>query len=255
MNAAYLQNRRENLWRAYSNRRFTVLLVILLGLLAGPSVLLNLGHSTAWFDLTVFLLMLAAILSLCFERHQRLLAVLLGIPTIALSLMGHLLSGVASNWALLLAQLCQVAFFLAAAVLVVKSLFITSQQSFDCALGAVCGYLFLGLGWAVSYSVIESFQPGSFALGESVADFGNRPQRLPQELIYYSFVTLTTMGYGDVRPISPPARTLAWMEAVAGQFYLAVIVTGLVSMIVARTGHSHSMPAAFDGNDAGSAQN
>jgi hypothetical protein len=47
-------------------------------------------------------------------------------------------------------------------------------------------------------------------------------------LTYYSFVTLTTVGYGDISPVSPATRTLAWVEAVTGQFYLAVIVAGLV---------------------------
>jgi hypothetical protein len=66
--------------RAYSERRFGVLLVILVVLLAGPPVLLGFGLSAAWFDGLMALLMVAAILSLCFERHQRLFALLLGIP-------------------------------------------------------------------------------------------------------------------------------------------------------------------------------
>ena len=53
-------------------------------------------------------------------------------------------------------------------------------------------------------------------------------------LTYYSFVTLTTVGYGDVTPVSPATRTLAWMEAITGQFYLALIVAGLVSVLAAR---------------------
>ena len=57
---------------------------------------------------------------------------------------------------------------------------------------------------------------------------------LPHVLTYYSFVTLTTVGYGDISPVSPAARTLAWMEAVTGQFYLAVIVAGLVSLLAAK---------------------
>ena len=53
--------------------------------------------------------------------------------------------------------------------------------------------------------------------------------------MYYSFVTLATVGYGDVTPLSPTTRTFAWIEAIAGQFYLAIIVAGLVSMLVAKT--------------------
>lgn len=73
-------------WRQlYSERRFAILLVILVILLAGPPVLLGFGLSAGWFDGLMSLLMLAAILSLCFERRQRLFALLLGIPTILFS--------------------------------------------------------------------------------------------------------------------------------------------------------------------------
>ena len=52
------------------------------------------------------------------------------------------------------------------------------------------------------------------------------------DLSYYSFITLATVGYGDVTPITPLARTLAWMEAITGQFYLAILVAGLVGFKV-----------------------
>src|SRR5262249_39145117 len=145
-------------------------------------------------------------------------------------------SGVISESALMLAQIFEIAFFLGAAVLIVKSLFNMDQVHFDSILGAVCGYLFLGLGWAVCYSLIETFHPGSFELGGSVAKLADRPRLLPHLLISSTLLPLTTVGYGDVNPFSPPARTFAWMEAIAGQFYLAVIVASLVSLIVANKG-------------------
>jgi hypothetical protein len=221
-------------WRLYSQHRFAMLLVILIGLLAGPSMLEILGRDARWYDLLMSLLMLAAILSLCFETYERLFALLLGIPTIAFVLLGHALTGAASSSFQLLAQVCEITFFLAAAAIIVRSLFSRNEVSFDSILGAVCGYLFLGLAWAVGYSIIEHFHPGSFKFGESVADFGDQTPLLPQLLVYYSFVTLSTVGYGDITPVSPPARTFAWMEAITGQFYVAVIVAGLVSLIVAK---------------------
>ena len=76
-------------WRQmYSERRFGILLVFLVVLLAGPPVLLGFGLSAGWFDGLMSLLMLATIFSLCYERHQRLLALVLGIPTILFSLGG-----------------------------------------------------------------------------------------------------------------------------------------------------------------------
>jgi hypothetical protein len=98
----------------------------------------------------------------------------------------------------------------------------------------VCGYLFLGLAWAVLYVLIEEFRPGSFEISPKLVTGGEVVRPLPNVLTYFSFVTLTTVGYGDISPVSPATRTLAWMEAVTGQFYLAVIVAGLVSVLVAK---------------------
>src|SRR6516162_5993143 len=149
-------------WRqAYGERRFGVLLVLLAALLAGPPVLLGFGLSAAWFDGLMALLLVATLLSLCFERHQRLFALLLGVPTVLLSVGGHALPGQASAPVLLAGHLCEVLFLFGASVLIVKSLFSARPLTFDSILGAVCGYLFLGLGWAVLYSMIEGFRPGS----------------------------------------------------------------------------------------------
>src|SRR5262245_17818964 len=229
------QRTQEGGWRqAYSERRFGVLLVILVVLLAGPPVLLGFGLSEAWFDGLMALLLLAAILSLCFERRQRLFALLLGIPTVLLSLGGHALPGGASVPVLFAGHLCEGLFLFGASVLIVRSLFSAPTLTFDSILGAVCGYLFLGLGWAVLYSMIEGFRPGSFEISPKLVTGGEPARPLPHVLTYYSFVTLTTVGYGDISPVSPATRTLAWIEAITGQFYLAVIVAGLVSVLAAK---------------------
>ena len=212
------QKAQEGGWRrAYGERRFGALLVILAALLAGPPVLLGFGLSAAWFDGLLALLMVAAILSLCFERHQRLFALLLGIPTVLLSLGGHTLPGEASAPVLLAGHLCEVLFLFGASVLIVMSLFSAPALTFDSILGAVCGYLFLGLGWAVLYALVEGFRPGSFAISPKLVAGGEVARPLPHVLTYFSFVTLTTVGYGDISPVSPAARTLACVEAVTGQ--------------------------------------
>jgi voltage-gated potassium channel len=94
-------------------------------------------------------------------------------------------------------------------------------------LGAVCVYLLLGVIWALSYSMIELTMPGSFSGFEAWSDRG-----FDSEWIYFSFVTMTTLGYGDVLPISATARALAYLQAVFGQFYIAVLVAGLVSAYI-----------------------
>lgn len=77
-------------WRQVcGERRFGILLVTLIVLLAGSPVLLEVGLSPGWFDGLMSLVMLAAILSLCFDRRQRMFALLLGIPTIFFCLGGY----------------------------------------------------------------------------------------------------------------------------------------------------------------------
>ena len=97
--------------------------------------------------------------------------------------------------------------------------------------GAVAAYLLLGLIWAMIYSAIETLQPGSFSLGTSGGEVHHW-----DDLLYYSFVTLTTLGYGDVLPLSPRVRSLAILEAITGVFYVAILVARLVSLHIQQGG-------------------
>ena len=97
--------------------------------------------------------------------------------------------------------------------------------------GAIAVYLLLGLTCAFGYSLIELLEPGSFNLPPAAAADGARMG----DFIYFSFVTLTSLGYGDVQPASSSARTLAILEALAGQLYLAILVARLVALQIAHS--------------------
>jgi hypothetical protein len=88
--------------------------------------------------------------------------------------------------------------------------------------GAIAVYLLLGFTWAHAYELVELWHPGAFA--GAVDGTGSLP------LTYYSFVTLTTMGYGDIMPVHPLARALAVLEALTGQLYLTIMLARLVSL-------------------------
>jgi hypothetical protein len=226
-------------------QRFSILLGVLGILLAGPPIVVGFGMSALWFDGVMSVLMLAAIVSLCFEPQQKFFALLLGIPSILFSMGGHLLPGALTDRTLFFGHLCVVLFLFGSAALIAKSLFSTRTISLDSIMGALCGYLFLGLGWAVAYSMIESLRPGSFEISRSIAPQLETARPLSDVLMYYSFVTLTTLGYGDVLAVTPATRTCSWIEATTGQFYLAVIVAGVVTLLVAR----NSTPSVGDERD------
>jgi len=97
-------------------------------------------------------------------------------------------------------------------------------------LGAVAVYLLIGLAWASAYELLHFVRPGAF--GSALA-----AEPAPQTWIYYSFVTLTTMGYGDITPVHPVARSLAIAEALIGQLYLAITLARLVSLRESASDH------------------
>ena len=95
--------------------------------------------------------------------------------------------------------------------------------------GAVAAYLLLGLVWGYAYQLVAALAPGAFA--NAVATPGQ-----DHNLIYFSFVTLTTVGYGDVTPVHPAARSLALMEALTGQLYPAILLARLVTLYTQEEG-------------------
>jgi hypothetical protein len=88
--------------------------------------------------------------------------------------------------------------------------------------GAIAVYVLLGLTWSQAYSLVALWRPGAF-VGADGPD-------APAPWVYFSFVTLTTLGYGDITPVHPVARSLAILEALTGQMYPAILLARLVSL-------------------------
>ncbi len=101
--------------------------------------------------------------------------------------------------------------------------------------GAVCAYLLMGVLFANIYGFIALVDHDAFAFSEPMqAHVGNASeQQLHGALTYFSFVTMTTLGYGDIAPVSSAARSFAWVQAVIGQLYLAVVIAALVGSHIA----------------------
>jgi Ion channel len=96
--------------------------------------------------------------------------------------------------------------------------------------GAILIYLLLGSMWALLYQVVALTIPQAFRLPEELA--GEDPDALQRLMTYFSFITLTTTGYGDISPVHPVARTLAMLEGLVGQLYPAITLARLVSLAV-----------------------
>ena len=97
-------------------------------------------------------------------------------------------------------------------------------------IGAICIYLLMGLIWALMYLFIAQAIPGAFNGVEQLVWYDNFA-----DVAYYSYVTLTTLGYGDISPVAPIARFLVYMEAVVGVFYMAVLVASLIGVSISES--------------------
>lgn len=103
------------------------------------------------------------------------------------------------------------------------TLFDAKASQVDRIVAGICGYIILGFFWSSFYGMMESFIPGS------LLDGGEAIDAKQGSIFYFSFVTLTTLGYGDVLPAHPVTRTAASLQSLAGSLYLAVFVAALVS--------------------------
>ncbi len=106
----------------------------------------------------------------------------------------------------------------------------------DTIYGGICVYLLLGYLWSDLYAITELFSPGSFSFSAGELTLVS----MKGELNYFSFVTLATLGYGEITPVSALARTLAILEAVIGQMFVAVFIARLVGFHFIASGKSRS---------------
>jgi voltage-gated potassium channel Kch len=128
-------------------------------------------------------------------------------------------------------------FMMSAAIAMLCYVLGKKRVTFDTISAALCVYLFFGLTWSVAYSVLEFLEPGSFLYqGQPIPPATEGTVNSAQDTMqwaYYSYITLTTLGYGDIVPATPKGRGLAVLEAVVGQLYLTVLVARLVGLHIA----------------------
>ena len=100
--------------------------------------------------------------------------------------------------------------------------------TFDTVAGAACAYFLLGLVWGDLFLLVERWRPGSFAIPTGWLVGPGRDLRAA--LMYFSFSTLTTLGYGDIHPTDPAAGGLCAAEALIGQLYVAIMIARMVGL-------------------------
>lgn len=118
-------------------------------------------------------------------------------------------------------------------ILILIDLFREEKISVEQVRGAICVYLLMGGVGAGLYGFLDVLEPDSFSFANPLQSFFSQSRPDQGTFLYLSFVTLTSLGYGDITPLSRAARTLCWLQAAFGQIFLAVLVARLVGLQVA----------------------
>jgi hypothetical protein len=228
-------------------RKHTVLLVVALlaealqPMAQGPVL-------SALFDSLVALLMFVVFLVVFEGKRAGTIGLWIGIPALATNWLHYILPPEALLPSELAHHALMCAFFFFAAVTILRTIFKRRDVNGDAVVGAVCGYILAGAAFGNLYTSIELIHPGSFNINSAIASQLNNWHARRFLFGYFSLVTLTSMGYGDITPVAPMAATLTWIEAVFGQFYIAVVVAQLVGMrILPRSPETPVPPAKESG--------
>jgi hypothetical protein len=221
--------------RFYSAGKFTILLAAVL-LLSGLRLAASGdGSEELLLDVFAVIVVFAGVLALCVDGRHRLAALILGSPAILLTLVSHAFPGEVAATVHLLGRISVTIFSVFIVASLIRAVITARAVSWETISAALVGYVMLAIGWTQVYRVLELKQPGSFAVANSAVDQLDDVAQRQAILEYFSFATISTLGYGDISPVSRPARSLACLEAICGQLYLAVLVAGLVGMRGTRT--------------------
>jgi hypothetical protein len=215
-------------WRVFrrfweTDRGLSIFLFLLLALIfvvPASGLTGQLGRTV--IDVVFTLLMLTGVAAL--SRQKTATAVVSGVAVagIAIRWIGEAVPSPSMELAVALSAVASLATL---AYVVLARVFRAGPVNRHRIMGAIAVYLLLGLAWGEAFYALALMEPGSFSLAPS-ATLNSR------DLMYFSFVTLTTVGYGDITAISPVARSLAILEALTGQLYPAILLARLVALEV-----------------------
>ena len=220
-----LKRKFHDFLKAYFAAPFFILLILILLLLILPPFLDDWVSTRILLDVFITAILFALIFAIRSNRAQTIIGVILALPLMITTWASYFVSITSIG---LTTQIFAVLFFGYAAVIILRGMIKNQEVSRETIFSAIVAYLLIGLMWAFLYMLLETIVPGSF----SFPDKDLRTIRM--HFRYFSFVTITTLGYGDIAPLTDKASALALLEALVGQIYLVVLVAWLVGMHVSR---------------------
>jgi hypothetical protein len=222
------------MWNLFTNLtkgkdRFVSLMISLVVLLLLYPVMIELGMMRI-YGLVLSVELIMATYSIGQTKRHLWTAISLYLPALAL----HIAAFVhPTRWTMVMADSAVMLFLGYVIFVVYRAVLRESRFTENNVAGAISVYLLIGIFWSVVYSIVATLQPESFSTYEIHEVGGMVRYAGGADFLYFSFVTLATLGYGDISPKTPLAQTASWVEGVVGQLFIAITIASLVAMKVA----------------------
>ena len=207
-----------------SERFHSLLIILLLTIMINP-LLEEMTILRVVFDIALSLILIVGCFTISRYKITPWIAMALAIPMLLYTWSTQF--GFKIPYLDIIGTISGIAYFALIAVTILIFIFTTRSVKGEVISAALVVYLLLGVLWGYGYTLIDLIQPGSFNVPDHFIGAEG------YSYMYYSFITLTTVGYGDITPISGMARSLSMLEGIIGQSYMAVLVARLVGMHVA----------------------
>ena len=205
--------------------RFLFLIVFIVALIVlGPFIEGFIGLRL-FMNLFFSIILIATIYAVSEKKTHIIIAVILIIPALVAVWTPDIPM---QNTLLTIGYICGLVVFAFAVILILNFLFSEETVTRQTISAAVAVYLLLAVMWTFIYRLIENLFPASFAVAH------DKLQDAPNIYLYFSLVTITTLGYGDITPTGSKAISMAVLEAITGQIYLVVVVAWFVGLYVSR---------------------
>jgi hypothetical protein len=211
---------------ATSKGRFIYLLIALLMYTVLAPFLTKLVALRIFTDILLTAILLAGIYATGQKKRQLFIALALGIPLFIVIWSDNF---VTSTILTFIATIGGCLFFAYMIVIFLSFLFRTKEITPETIYAAIVVYLFMGVLWTFLYRILFIADPASFQIAM------NQTRDPDLIFVYFSFVTLTTLGYGDIIPLSDQAYALTILEAIMGQMYIAIMIARLVGMHISQS--------------------
>ena len=208
--------------------RFAVLFVLLLCVILIPPYFENalwIGDFWRWL---FTLVLLWALYTVAGSRRVLILAALMLVPTMAST---WLADPGQEIYLAYVDNITNIIYFTLICAFLGQYILTTRRVTLEVIFAAMCLYMILAILWAAIYTNLELYYTNAFTFnGQLAGDAGVVQGSIFRQMIYFSFVTLSTLGYGDILPVHKVSQSWAGVEAMIGQFFIAIVIARLVSV-------------------------